>query len=157
MVELAASDPEPRLDPTVYAPVEVNGVATDAVTDTGSPATTISLEFVLKVCQGQDQTAQQWKEATHQRLRNHTEHSIAMGVTNYTELSLRATSTILVQKDASNNLLIGTDVQSRLGFSLVLKKLDGRTADCSVDKKWLCVIFPQRRPTRSLLWRLNVP
>ena len=38
-----------RLGPTVYTPVEVNGVATDALVDTGSPATIVSLQFALKV------------------------------------------------------------------------------------------------------------
>ena len=39
----------PRLGPTVYVPVAVNGVSTDALVDTGSPATIVSLEFALKV------------------------------------------------------------------------------------------------------------
>ena len=53
----------PRLGPIVFAPVEVNGVATDALVDTGSPATIISLEFVLKVLtklRSEGQTDQQW-------------------------------------------------------------------------------------------------
>ena len=40
---------EPRLGPTVYAPVAVDGVTTNALVDTGSPATIVSLEFALKV------------------------------------------------------------------------------------------------------------
>ena len=38
-----------RLGPTVFAPIAVNGVSTEALVDTGSPATIVSLEFVLSV------------------------------------------------------------------------------------------------------------
>ena len=41
------------LGPTAFASVSVNGVATKALVDTGSPATIISLKFILKVLAGQ--------------------------------------------------------------------------------------------------------
>ena len=67
MVRSAEDALKPRLGPTVFAPVKVNGVTTDALVDTGSPATIISLEFILKVLvklRPPEQTDEQWWEAT---------------------------------------------------------------------------------------------
>lgn len=53
------------LGSTVFASILVDGVATRALIDTGSPATIISLKFILNVLAGQktpNQTVQQWKE-----------------------------------------------------------------------------------------------
>ena len=63
----------PRLGPTVYVPVSVNGVSTDALVDTGSPATTVSLEFTLKVLRQtrpEDQTDAQWIESTREKFKD---------------------------------------------------------------------------------------
>lgn len=38
-----------RLGPTVFPPVAVDGVSTDALVDTGSPSTIVSLEFIFRV------------------------------------------------------------------------------------------------------------
>ena len=49
--------------------------------------------------------------------------------------------TVLAQKGAPNNLLLGTDVQSQLGFSLVMKKSEAQAVDllngreCSLPKE----------------------
>lgn len=63
----------PRLGPTVYTPVVVNGVSTDALIDTGSPVTIVSLEFILKVLRQnrpQDQTDTQWIESTQEKFKD---------------------------------------------------------------------------------------
>ena len=57
----------PRLGPTVFAPISVNGVSTEALVDTGSPAAIVSLEFVLSVLRKnrpKNQTNDQWMELT---------------------------------------------------------------------------------------------
>ena len=141
-MEAAGRDLESRLGPTAFAPVKVNGVTTDALIDTGSPATIISLEFILKVLAGErarDQTAQQWQEATRRKFA-----SPDVALNNYggqrldimaqIELSLTqggrcVDAVVLIQKDAPNNLLLGTDVQPRLGFCLVMKNADGEMVD----------------------------
>ena len=70
MMEATGDAPGARLGPTVFAPIEVNGITAKALIDTGSPATIISLAFVLRVLAGErssDQTLEQWNEATHQK------------------------------------------------------------------------------------------
>ena len=55
-----------RLGPTVYGPVTVNGVTTNALVDTGSPTTIVSLEFFLKVLhrnRPNGQTDLEWKKS----------------------------------------------------------------------------------------------
>ena len=69
-MEATGDAPGARLGPTVCTPIEVNGITTKALIDTGSPATIISLAFVLRVLAGErtsDQTLEEWKEATHQK------------------------------------------------------------------------------------------
>ena len=63
-------DRSPNLGPTVFVSVEVNGVNTNALVDTGSPATIISLEYILQILA--DQREQhvplgQWKKQVLQR------------------------------------------------------------------------------------------
>ena len=128
-----------RLRPTVFAPIEVNGVTAKALLDTGSPATIVSLAFVLRMLAGErtpDQSLDQWKEATHQRFANPD-----LALNNYggqrlsliaqTELTLsqgdrEVQAVVLVQKDAPNDLLLGTDLQPQLGFTLSLRKGGGK-------------------------------
>ena len=56
---------ECTLGPSVIVQLGVNGVLTDALVDTGSPATIVSLKFILQVLadskDGQ-QTAEEWRE-----------------------------------------------------------------------------------------------
>ena len=63
-------DRSPHLGPTVFVSMEVNGVNTNALVDTGSPATIISLEYILQILA--DQREQhvpfgQWKKQVLQR------------------------------------------------------------------------------------------
>ena len=108
----------PRLGPTVYAPITVDGVTMDALVDTGSPATTVSLEFALKVLRQnrpKEQTDAQWIESTQEKFKDpggHQLHFIAQ---------IELTLTVLVKKGAPNDLLLGTDVQPKLGLTVVTK------------------------------------
>ena len=59
-----------ELGPTMFASVAVDGVTTKALIDTWSPATIVSLKFILQVFAGQKtpkQTLQQWKENVRKR------------------------------------------------------------------------------------------
>ena len=86
VVEPMTTKPKTKLGPTLFASVTVNGVPTEALVDTGSPATIISLEFVLKVLANgrtPNQTVQEWKETTHKKfvslkvlLRNYRGHPL---------------------------------------------------------------------------------
>ena len=123
-----------RLGPTVFASIEVNGVTAKALIDTGSPATIVLFAFVLRVLA--DQSLDQWKEATHQKFGN---PDLALNNYGGQRLSLIAQieltlsqgdrevqAVVLVQKDAPNDLLLGTDSQPQLGFTLSLRKGGGK-------------------------------
>lgn len=49
VVKPVAAETTAELGPTVFAPISVNGVVAKALVDTGSPATLISLSFILKI------------------------------------------------------------------------------------------------------------
>ena len=148
-MEPPKSGAKAKLGPTVFAPVAVNGVTARALVDRGSPATIISLDFVLKILAGEkapEQTVQQWKEHTHKKfmrpdvsLQNYGGHRVDIMAQIRVVLSQgghRVEAVVFVQKDAPNELLLGTDVQPQLGFSLVMKQKGGKTSD--LLEKVLC-------------------
>ena len=132
----------PRLGPTVWTPIQVNGFTTDALVDTGSPATIVSLKFILEVLRRertQGQTNQQWQDATRKKFTDPDVtlksyggfqlHFMAQIELLLTRGNYQAKVTALVRKDAPNDLLIGTDVQPKLGFALLVKEEDGGAID----------------------------
>jgi len=137
VVSAAKSGVGPWLGPTVFVDVEVNGVETPALVDTGSPATIISLDFVLQILADQRDrhlTPTQWKEKTLQMftepevsLKSYGGHSVDILSQIPLQLKLKGKcvdAVVLVQKGAPNQLLLGTDVQSRLGMALVVEEYD---------------------------------
>ena len=123
-----------KLGPAVYTEVHVNGVPTRALVDTGSPATIISLDYVMDLLAAQrtpQQTPAQWEEET---LKKFSPPEVALSA--YGGQSLDVLSQIplqlsqgdrvvkgvvLVQQDAPNDLLLGTDLQTPLGFALMME------------------------------------
>ena len=122
------------------------GVPTQALVDTGSPATIASLEFVLDNFFSERKESQipaQWREDTEKRFRR---PSVLVKAYSGHQLDIMAQlshgnqmlePTVLVQ-DAPNTLFLGTDLQSKLGFALVAdtgtKLTDLLTgAECQTD------------------------
>ena len=116
----------------MYAEVCVNGTPTKTLIDTGSPATIISLETVMSIVVGErkeGQSREQWKVNTLGRLappdvslRNYGGHLLNLIAQTPLQLSCgdrTVDATVLIQKEAPNQLLLGTDVLGDLGFSLV--------------------------------------
>ena len=141
-INLVVPEAGPRLGPTVFAPISVDGISTEALVDTGSPATIVSLEFVLRVLQKnrpKNQTNDQWMEQTQERfkdpdvvLKNYGGQQldfIAQIDVTLSRGDRQVNSVVLVRKGAPNDLLIGTDVQQWLGLSLVAKDSDGGMTD----------------------------
>ena len=132
---------ECTLGPSVIMQLGVNGVLTDALVDTGSPATIVSLKFILQVLadskDGQ-QTAEEWRKKTMERFSAPAVTLTSCGgerlnivahipvVLSQGEQNVDAV--VLVQKDARHSLLLGTDLQARLGFSL-FSETNGRKVD----------------------------
>ena len=155
LVERAQTCPSVKLGPTVFAPVEVNGVPTKALVDTGSPATTISLQFVLKVLANQwtpVQSVHHWKQCVRKKfsspsvaLQNYGGHRVDIIAQIEVTLSQgrrKLNSTVFVQQNAPNDLLLGTDTRPTWDFpSLLLEQMEGTltswaTRQPSLKESW---------------------
>ena len=61
-------DDQSHLGPTVFVDVEVNGVKTTALVDTGSPATIISPDYVMQILASQRHPSipiERWQKQTY--------------------------------------------------------------------------------------------
>ena len=122
------------LGPTVYADAEIEGFHIRALVDTGSPATIVSLNCLLSALakgRPKNQTPHEWELAVKQRLKppEITLRSYGGGGLDIVgQLSAtiqsgpyRKTAVVLVQNQAPEDLLLGTDLQPYLGFQLLQK------------------------------------
>ena len=118
----------------VYTEIAVNGVPTKTLVDTGSPATIISLDHIMGILaaeQGLQQTTSQWEEETVHKFSRPKVSLSAYGghrLDILCQICVRLSQgdqtgegPVLVQQGAPNDLLLGTDFQSQLGFVLVLE------------------------------------
>ena len=137
VVSVTRDAEETQLDPTVFVDMEVNDIKIAALLDTGSPATIISLPFVLQILadeRDRSLTPAQWKEETHKQfsppevaLKSYGGHTVDIVSQIPLRLRLRdrcVKAVVFVQKDAPNQLLLGTDNQPKLGICLVLVRCD---------------------------------
>lgn len=127
---------------TIRTQVTLEGEIVEALVDTGSPATIVSLKCIIDVLAKKRpprQSPQQWREAVQKRLQK---PSIPLRNYGGGELNLvrelevkiaRAgysmKSVIQIHVGSSVELLLGTDVLSHLGFSLLAKSTGGTTED----------------------------
>ena len=114
--------PASKLGPTITTEVEVNGISTEALVDTGSPVTIISLDFAMIVMakeRNQFTNVKEWQEATLKKfetpqvsLKNYGGEPLdimAQLPVRITQGEYNANIKVLVRKDAPNHLLLGTD------------------------------------------------
>ena len=131
-----------QLGPTVYADLEFEGCRVNALVDTGSPATIVSLDFLLDSLtkgRAKEQTPTEWKSEVRRRLKppEVTLHSYSGGgldIVGQILVTLRCgshhhTAVVLVQKQAPEALLLGTDLQPYLGFRLSRNMGEGSTVE----------------------------
>ena len=115
----------------------MNGVKTVALVDTGSPATIISLDYVMKILASHrlySVLLEQWRKQTLQKfsppdvaLKSHGGHSMDLVSQILLRLALgkkQVETVVLLQKGAPNDLLLGTDTQPRFGIALVIQNAD---------------------------------
>ena len=148
-VTLSEQGRKSRLGHTIVAEVTVNG--TEALIDTSSPATIISTNFAMKVL-AKERDRYQSREAAILKRFSNPEVTLRdyggqlLNILSQVPVILsrgeyQVDVTILVQKGAPNNLLLGTDVQSQLEFSLVMKTSEAQAVDllngreCSLPKE----------------------
>ena len=124
--------------PTITTKVAVNGLATDALVDTGSPVTIVSLEFMTQALLQEHknyETGQEWSKAMLLRykspsisLKSYDGGRLNIVAEILVTLSRKGHSldaVVFVQKDAPCDLLLGTDTLSALGLSLQLDEDEG--------------------------------
>ena len=126
VVSVTTDAEEAQLSPTVFVDMEVNDFKIAVLVDTGSPATIISLAFVLQILADQSLTPAQWKGETLKRflppkvaLKRYGGHRVDIGSQTPLRLRLRdrcVKAVVFVQKDAPNQLLLETDNQPKLGI-----------------------------------------
>ena len=137
------------LGPTVTTSVEVNGLRTEALFDTGSTVTIMSFDFALDVVAKERphfSSVEEWRTEARKQFLPPT-----VSLKNYSggrldilaQLPVRLTQgeynvdvQVMVQKDAPYALLLGTDVQLPLGFSLLRKESDCRGMEL-ITGKWV--------------------
>ncbi|XP_065888471.1 uncharacterized protein [Dysidea avara] len=135
-----------QLGPTLTGLVEVEGVALEALLDTGSPVTIIQLEALLQILaeqQSPNQTSIEWRAAVETRLEPTT-----VVLQNYSgdrlqvvrqiqvtvsRLEYSTNALIQVQRGAPAKLLIGTDLLSKLGYLFVQASQMGNDNDMLND------------------------
>ena len=121
-----------RLGPTLTSKVEVEGASMDALLDSGSPVTIVSLGFVLKVFaekKPNEHTKDQWKAEVRERITRtavklRTYGGETLALVGEVTVSMRrgehhTEATILVQNKAPVEVLLGTDLLPKLGFALM--------------------------------------
>ena len=126
------TDKDSTLGPTPTSKVFLDGMATTALVDTGSPVSIVSLDFFLKASaanRGQSQTPDAWGEAVRQRLKPATMYLRSYGGANLPIIGQAVCSLaaghrkihthLQIQEKAPVELLLGTDILYKLGFSLV--------------------------------------
>ena len=125
-----AAGPAP-LGPVLTSKVNVDGSATKALIDTGSPVSIISLDSFLQVAAAQrnkDQTPASWAEQVRKRVQPTTLTLCSYGGTKLPivgQVSCQLSKgnfciqgLLQVQQNAPVDLLLGTDTLPHLGFSL---------------------------------------
>lgn len=140
----------PTLGPSLLVNVLLEGHPVKALVDTGSPITIVSIDCLLDTLaknRAKGQTVQDWKRQVEERLQ-----TPSLSVSNYgggevnviSQLSITLThgekecqSVVLVQKGASLELLLGTDVLAQLGFYLLgAPHLNGQMTELLKGQIW---------------------
>ena len=134
------------LGPALTAEVNFEGTPTHAFLDTGSPVTVVSSRFLLQSMAKQrplGQTPAEWQQGVRARLHQPTitlksyggrELNIVKQLTAVLSRGNRqCKATVLVQKDAPLDLLLGTDLQAKLGFFVLQTKADGTVTEAVTE------------------------
>ena len=116
----------------------------NALLDTGSPSTIVSLEFLLEALARQkkpEETPQEWRARVEQKMEPPTISFCSYGGQKQNILcqitvdiihgDRKVAAKVQVQKGAPVALLIGTDLLPRLGFVLLESKSDDSAVKCS--------------------------
>ena len=125
-----------KLGPALMSEMQLEGSVVNALLDTGSPVSIVSLE-----CLGQEKEAgrvstavtsksgKQLQEPPGALLRSFGGETLDLMCQVTTRDNQNVTASVLVQKGAPLKLLLGSDLLPRLGFSFLETKADDSTVD----------------------------
>ena len=148
---LTPANPKPglKLGPTLTTEVEIEGVSVQALLDTGSPATIVSLNLILEVLASQrpkSQSPADWRAEVEKRLepsmvalQNYGGDKLPLIrqiQVNLSKAGKQVDAIIQVQHDAPVGLLLGTDVLAQLGFAMLEPDPNGLITDLLLGQKW---------------------
>ena len=134
---LGENGDSPSLGPTLTAEVYVEGRPTKALLDTGSPVSIISIEFLLQALLNlnKEKPKEERLKFAESKLKTPTISIRNFGGGRVNVLSqvtvdinrgnYKCRATILVQKGSTIELLLGTDLLTKLGFDLVKTSQEG--------------------------------
>ena len=158
-VELDEKEETTLLGATITAEVVIEGTTVEAMIDTGSPVTIVSLDFLLQALAKQraaGQSPEEWEASVRSRLvlPQLTLKSYGGGRLNIvrqmkatiSRAEHSATTTIFIQKNAPCDLLIGTDLLGALGFHLVV--VDGTETKDLLSGAEVNLSTPKPMPTQ---------
>ena len=128
---------------SLMSEVQLEGSVVNALLDTGSPVSIVSLEFLLEALakkRKQEESPQQWRARVEKRLQEppgallrsfggETLDLMCQVTVNIARDNQNVTASVLVQKGAPLKLLLGSDLLPRLGFSFLETKADDSTVD----------------------------
>ena len=135
---LAENGDSPSLGPTLTAEVCVEGQPTKALLDTGSPISIISIEFLLQALLNlnKEKPKEERLKFAESKLKTPTisirnfgggrVNVLSQVTVDINRGSYQCRATILVQKGSTIELLLGTDLLTKLGFDLVKTSQEGK-------------------------------
>ena len=132
----------PQLGPTLTAEIQIEGCPVTALLDTGSPATIVSLEFLLRTLAKQkreDETPQAWRARVEKKLEppgiplrsygGQPLNIVGQVTVDICRGAHKANVRVHIQQGAPVCVLVGTDVLPKLGFVL----LESGAGDVATD------------------------
>ena len=154
------------LGPTLIAKVQVEDETVDALLDTGSPVTILSLNFIVNKWAQQkreSQSKEQWKEEVRGRLKapSLTLKNYGGGELNIlkeTTVKLKngdhtCTAVVLLQKDPPHNLLLCNNLLSKLGFKFIqYEDSTGKAVELLTDEGWNVCSKVQKPPVQNAVY-----
>ena len=128
--------------PLIKTEVALNGFPVKALIDTGSPITLVSIECLIQAMwetKPQDQSEEDWKEEFLAKVKPSKIILKGCGgrrlnMAGQVEVTLRRgeyciSTTVQVYRKSTEPMILGTDIQTKLGFGLVECTQDGRSIE----------------------------
>ena len=151
-----------ELGPTLMSEVQLEGCPVNALLDTGSPVSIVSLKFLLEALAKQrkpEESPQQWRTRVEERLQEppgallrsfggETLDMVCQVTVSIIRGNRDITAKVQVQKGAPVNFLLGSDLLPRLGFLCLESQSDDTAVDHFHQHQWKRQPLPHPPPQK---------